>query len=152
MRVVHELSHREVVEHRRERVEVALEPFLGRPSVERDPALVGCVAGRHPFGLLDAQAVEEPAEPRGRALADADDPDGRRLEHLDLDALPEERMGEDHRRHPPCGSAPDDHDLADRGREVRRLARRVGRVRVIEDRCRRTLSRYGHWSTAMKML
>jgi hypothetical protein len=49
--VVHELAHREVVEHGRERVEVLLEPRLGRPALEGDAALIGGVTGGHPLGL-----------------------------------------------------------------------------------------------------
>src|SRR6185295_14824452 len=77
VRVVHELRHREVVEHRGKRMEVVLETRLGRPAVERDAAFVGRVAFGHPFGFLYAEGVEEAAQPGRGALADADDADRR---------------------------------------------------------------------------
>src|SRR5438874_9547261 len=84
--VVDELLHRQVVQHRGEGVEVAPEPRLGRPAVEADAAVVGRVAGGHPLRLLEPQAVEEAAEPRGRALTNADDSDRGGLQQRDLDA------------------------------------------------------------------
>ena len=88
--VVHELRHRQVVEHRGKRMEIALESRLGRPAVEGDAALVGRVALRHPFRLLDPQAVEEPSQPRRGSFADTDDAYHGRLEDRDLDAAPDQ--------------------------------------------------------------
>ncbi len=112
--VAQELRHRQVVQRRRERMEVALEARTRRPAIERDAALVGRVAGRHPLGLRDAQALEERAQPGCRALAHADDADHRRLQHRHLQSLAELRVGQQQRRHPARGAAADDGDVPDR--------------------------------------
>ena len=131
--VVDELRHRQVVEHRRERMEVAFEAGLGRPAVERDTALVGRVASRHPFAFLDAEGVEEAAQPRRRAFADTDDADDRRLEHLDLDALGQQCGGERHRSHPAGRATADDDDLADRRRQMGARVWLRQRERIVEE-------------------
>src|SRR2546429_3909394 len=132
--VVDELLHRQVVQHRGEGVEVALEPRLGRPAVEADAALVGRVAGGHPLRLLEPQAVEKAAEPRGRALANADDADRGRLPPRDLDASLDEGAREDQRRHPPRRAAADDHDAPHRDRGRVRVAAARRAIGVVEER------------------
>ena len=148
LRVVHELRHRQVVEHRGERVEIALEPQLGRPAVERDAALGRRVALGHPFGLLDPQAVEEASEPRRRSFADTDDADHGRLEDRDLDAVPDQRIRQDHRGHPPGRSSADDDDLPDGGRDACRFIGLLDRIRIVEKSGgRRSIVRCGHGSS-----
>ena len=63
------------VGRRREGVEVACETGPLAPAGEADAELVCRITGRHPFGLLDAEMVEEGFELRRRSLTDADDAD-----------------------------------------------------------------------------
>src|SRR5579875_1538511 len=75
MHVVDERRHRHVVQHGREGVEVTFEAGPRGPALEADAGLVGGMAGRHPFRFLDAEALEEPAQPRRGAFAHADHAD-----------------------------------------------------------------------------
>ena len=69
-----------------ERVEVACEPRPLAPAGKADAELEGGVAGRHPFGLGDAEMVEQCLQLRGRALAHADDADLRAFNDGDRSA------------------------------------------------------------------
>jgi len=145
LRVVHELCHRQVVEHRGKRMEIALESRLGRPAVECDAAFVRRVALGHPLGLLDPEAVEEASQPRRGSFADTDDADHGRLEDRNLDAVPDQCIRQDHCGHPPGRSPADDDNLPDGRRDVRRFIGLLERVRIIEKRRgRRSIGRCGH--------
>mmetsp|Transcript_23365 Transcript_23365/g.55532 ORF Transcript_23365/g.55532 Transcript_23365/m.55532 type:complete len:559 (-) Transcript_23365:2099-3775(-) len=133
MHVVHERVHGHVVQHRRERMEVALEARPGGPAFEGDAGLVGGVAGGHPFRLLNAQPIEETAQPGRRTLANADDADLRRLQHADLQTWPVGGGGQHQRRHPAGGTATDDTDMLDGWRRQRRAAGRARGNVLVED-------------------
>lgn len=75
---------RVLVELRGEGVEVALVTRARGLVGEGNAVLVGRVARRHPFGLVDADLVEENLEPRRRTLAHADRAAVRRLDQRDL--------------------------------------------------------------------
>ncbi len=138
--VVHELSHRQVVEHRCERVEIAVESGLGRPTRECDAALIGGMTFRHPLRLFDTEAVEEPAQPGSRAFADANRRHGGRLHERHFHSKRNEGARQRQRRHPAGRSAAHDEHTSDLGRQRRCTRRRRGHRAVIQSR------RYGHSS------
>ena len=74
------------VDGTRERVEIAVEPAALAPARKADAELVGGVAGRHPFGLGNAEVVEHGLQLRCRAFAHADDADLRTFDDGDFPA------------------------------------------------------------------
>ncbi len=131
MHVLHELGHGQVVEHRRERMEIALEPRPGRPAIESDARLVGGVAPRHPFGFLDTQAFEEATQPWRGAFADPDGADLGGFDHRYLQAPPVGRVRQQQRGHPTRGAAADDADVLDRRLGIMRQDGALGgKVRI----------------------
>ena len=112
-----EVADRVRVEIGGEGVEVALVPRAIGPAFEPDADLIGGVAPRHPFGLRNAEAVEEGLELGGRTFTDADDPDLARFDQRDLGSAPPPAIVEQTGRHPPGGPAAKDADAAGDGHQ-----------------------------------
>src|SRR5450432_1708522 len=133
--VVHELRHGQIVEHRRERMKIALEAGFRGPPVKRDSALVRRVTFGHPFGFFYPQAVEEAAQRGSGTFTHTDDAHGRRFDHGDFHSLLDKRAREYQRRHPSGRTAPH-YDNSTHGRRQRRAASevacRIGGAAVIE--------------------
>ena len=107
------LAHVEAVDHL-----IALERMVEvaslRPPVdELDGQLVGGVAARHPFGLVEAEEVEEELDGAEGRLADAHGLDVGRLDQSDVHSR--QRLLQVRRRHPPRRPAPHDHDALSHG-------------------------------------
>jgi hypothetical protein len=81
-------------------MEIAFKAWLGRPIGKGDAAFVSRMTFGHPFGFFDPEAVEEPAQPRRRALAHADDADGGGLDHRDIHPLWNQARKYERRIHP----------------------------------------------------
>ena len=102
----------EVVAETSERMKIAV--ARAQPIDEFDAQLERAFGGADEIVFIDVQQLVEQLNDWNGRLADADDADFLRFDERDLEPLGRERLGQRRRRHPTCGAAAGDDNVADR--------------------------------------